>query len=1192
MNWYGILDWVLVLAESMTILLGMFLITKYIFLEPSLEDKKQRRFYFVSAIVIFIAHLLTADDLASLIGMVLCSINIIWARKKHKVRGVFNIIPICGFLNGIAIPLLVVPIQLFRLEGYTKRIYSLIFFAVLSVLLALFYFKGKNWRNNFREEIKYRRMEKWEKVLLWVVGVFLWVYSAELSAIPEMTPEIYNSEIYELMLKYYAVNGIISFVVSVTIIVLIMQGNKRSYYFEQALKNQKAEIEKEKAEAANKAKSTFLSSMSHEIRTPMNAIVGMTEVLLREKHSEQTVEYLNNIKVSGEALLTIINDILDFSKIESGKMDIVEGKYNPKTMINALKMIFENRAQGKPIELIYDVDENIPAILLGDEHRIRQIIINLVNNAIKFTDNGYVKVSVESSPMEDGKVELRFSVEDTGMGIKEEELPKLFGSFQQLDVKKNHKKEGTGLGLAITKQLVELMHGNIGIESEYGKGSTFYFTLPQTVVAYTMDEFEESNVDELDEDNMKFIAPKAHILLVDDNEMNRKVGLALLEPFEMCIDTAANGKEALDMVMNNRYDLVFMDHMMPVMDGIEATAEIRKAEDEYYKNLPIIALTANATSEAQEMFLREQMNDFVAKPIQMHEIATCLKKWLPKDLIETVSNETIVDATNIPEDSEKEYSPIEGIDISEGIKNCGSEKLFYELLGDFYKLIDSKSDKLEKCLEENLIKDYTIEVHALKNTARMIGAMELSHMSYELEKLGNANAVDTIKEKNPDYIALYRGYKDKLKEYGEKSVEEIKSVSIEEIKNILMRIHDAMDTFDLDEADIAMKELEACELPDNFKKKCQELSVYVSDVAMEEVIKITEEMCNELDDMNSCCVHPLIMIVDDDEINTKAITEMLKDMYRIVSVNSAKKAFMELENNIPQLILLDVHMPEMDGHEFIQVLKCDEKYSDIPVVFLSSDEDLNTEVKGLNEGAMDFIKKPLNKVLAVPRIQRIIELSHLQKHLKEEVEMQTEVAEKRREKVEKLSVQMVKALANTIDAKDAYTNGHSTRVAKYSIMLAKRMGYEGERLENLYYAALLHDIGKIGVPREIINKTSKLTDEEYAIIKTHPGIGANILNEITEIPEIAIGARWHHERYDGKGYPDRLMGIEIPELARIIGVADAYDAMTSKRSYRDVLSQEVVSGELVKGKGTQFDPDIAEIMLQLIKEDTNYSMHE
>jgi putative nucleotidyltransferase with HDIG domain len=214
------------------------------------------------------------------------------------------------------------------------------------------------------------------------------------------------------------------------------------------------------------------------------------------------------------------------------------------------------------------------------------------------------------------------------------------------------------------------------------------------------------------------------------------------------------------------------------------------------------------------------------------------------------------------------------------------------------------------------------------------------------------------------------------------------------------------------------------------------------------------------------------------------------------------------------------------------------------------------------------------------------------KYLQNEVEKQTFVAEQRRKSMERLSLQMVQALANTIDAKDAYTNGHSTRVAKYSVMIAEKMGYADEELERLRYAALLHDIGKIGIPREIINKTSRLTDEEYEIIKTHPVIGENILKEITEIPDISIGARWHHERYDGKGYPDHLSGDEIPKLARIIGVADAYDAMTSNRSYRGVLAQDIVYGEVEKGKGTQFAPEIADVMLKIMDEDKEYLLHE
>ena len=282
----------------------------------------------------------------------------------------------------------------------------------------------------------------------------------------------------------------------------------------ESLEIQKAEMEKEKAEAASKAKSSFLSSMSHEIRTPMNTIVGMTEVLLREEYSKETREYLNNIKVSGESLLTIINDILDFSKIESGKMDIVENTYKPIAMLNDLKMMFENRVLDKPIELIYHIDDNIPEMLCGDEHRLRQVIINLVNNAIKFTDEGYVKLSVESKKVDDEKVELFFKVEDTGIGIREEELPKLFGSFEQLDVKKNYTKEGTGLGLAISKQLVTLMDGKIGVESRYGEGSTFYFSVPQIIATEVTENAENSNEydSRIETSKMNFTLSNAHIL--------------------------------------------------------------------------------------------------------------------------------------------------------------------------------------------------------------------------------------------------------------------------------------------------------------------------------------------------------------------------------------------------------------------------------------------------------------------------------------------------------------------------------------------------------------------------------------------------------------------------------------------------------------------------------------------------------
>ena len=540
-----------------------------------------------------------------------------------------------------------------------------------------------------------------------------------------------------------------------------------------------------------------------------------------------------------------------------------------------------------------------------------------------------------------------------------------------------------------------------------------------------------------------------------------------------------------------------------------------------------------------------------------------------------------------------------GIDEKEALRNCGSRELLLELLGDFYKLIDPKCEKLKQCLEEDKIREFTVEVHGLKNSARMIGAMELSQMFYRMEQLGNQEKRDEIEANMPELLEKYREYKPLLAEYGEVTGSRQK-VSSEQKMQALMQLHDAVDRFDLDEADRAMRTLESYAFSEDVQKDVDRLSVCVADVAMEEVLKLTEELCHSIAGENTddafCSENadrlPLIMLVDDDELNGKAVTDMLKEYYCIICATSGEKAFSLLEKQVPHLILLDVHMPGMSGHDVIRRLKENPSYAEIPVIFLTSDDEEDTEVQGFSEGAIDFIRKPFRKNVALQRINRILELSYLQKNLKQEVEKQTAVAETRRQSLERLSLQMVRTLANTIDAKDSYTNGHSTRVAKYSVMIAKRMGYAGERLEQLQYAAMLHDIGKIGIPREIINKPSRLTDEEYEIIKTHPAIGGNILKEISEIPDIAIGARWHHERYDGKGYPDGLSGTEIPEIARIIGVADSYDAMTSKRSYRGVLPQEVVAGELQKGKGSQFDPQIAEIMLELIREDEDYSMHE
>ncbi len=336
-----------------------------------------------------------------------------------------------------------------------------------------------------------------------------------------------------------------------------------------------------------------------------------------------------------------------------------------------------------------------------------------------------------------------------------------------------------------------------------------------------------------------------------------------------------------------------------------------------------------------------------------------------------------------------------------------------------------------------------------------------------------------------------------------------------------------------------------------------------------------------------------ILVVDDDAANLTMANSILSgEGMRVSCVKSGESALKFLHANKPDLILLDVHMPGMNGFETISAIKSEPSTADIPVIFLTADNDNETETEGLKAGAMDFITKPFMPEILLLRINHIVELSRLQADLAHEVEVKTKEVTDQQKKLEKLSIQIVMALSSAVDAKDTYTNGHSARVAEYSRRIAELAGFSKKDQDDIYMIGLLHDIGKIGIPDAIINKPSRLNDEEYAIIKTHPILGEKILERIEEFPNLVTGAKYHHERYDGKGYPDGLSGENIPVEARIIAVADAYDAMSSKRAYRGVIPQLQVRAEMEKGKGTQFDPVFADIMLAMIDADTDYDMRE
>ncbi len=409
---------------------------------------------------------------------------------------------------------------------------------------------------------------------------------------------------------------------------VIVRDATQTYRYEEQLK-----AEKEKAIAADSAKSEFLACMSHELRTPMNAVCGMTEVLLRDERSEKDTRYLKNILSAGKSLLQLINDLLDFSKLEAGKFTITEGDYRPEEMLEELEPIFTQRIGDKPLILQTVIDPNLPVALKGDDVRIRQVLINLVGNAIKYTDAGSVCLSLTVVQKTAARALIKFSVKDTGMGIRPEDIHVLFDAFSQVDIQKNRKKEGTGLGLSICHQLVELMGGELKVESVYGKGSEFFFEIEQKVISQTtVGEAKKNAVQSPSADS----AAEAErlsgtILLVDDTDINRMVAKALLEPYQLTIDEAENGAEAVRMVKEKHYDLVLMDHLMPVMDGIAATKAIRSMDGDYYKKLPIIALSASDSKESKADFILAGMNESASKPIVTQELVTKMRRLMYKN---------------------------------------------------------------------------------------------------------------------------------------------------------------------------------------------------------------------------------------------------------------------------------------------------------------------------------------------------------------------------------------------------------------------------------------------------------------------------------------------------------------------------------------------------------------------------------
>lgn len=507
---------------------------------------------------------------------------------------------------------------------------------------------------------------------------------------------------------------------------------------------QKAKHAQREAEIANHSKSNFLANMSHEIRTPINAVLGMDEMILRETREDNTRSLAQDIRTSTESLLEIVNEILDFSRIESGKMELMADDYELCDVLHDTVTVFGLRAKEKGLYLHIHVDEKLPAMYRGDSLRLRQIINNIMSNAIKYTGEGGINFSVTGHQEEDSEV-LHFEIEDTGAGIREEDLHRLFEAFERIDEKTNRNIEGTGLGMAITANLLHMMDSNLQVRSVYGQGSTFYFDLKQRVKDWTpIGHFQikdKKNADNSKEQHFTFLAPNVHVLLVDDNAMNRKVFCKLLKHTQIQIDEVDNGFTCLEMVKKRHYDIIFLDHMMPELDGVETFSYMQSMQENRCKDTPVIVLTANAIIGAKEQYMQIGFTDYLSKPIDSHRLENLIVEQLALhnihvEPIELSGNNSEVYGEKNHE-ALQELPQVEGFDWEYGLLHFLNAQMLWESVEDFYNGCESAVAELDLLYQDisgpKGIDAYRIKVHALKSNLALIGAMQASALARILE---------------------------------------------------------------------------------------------------------------------------------------------------------------------------------------------------------------------------------------------------------------------------------------------------------------------------------------------------------------------------------------------------------------------------------------------------------------------------
>ncbi len=618
----------------------------------------------------------------------------------------------------------------------------------------------------------------------------------------------------------------------------------------------------ESAEAANEAKNAFLSNMSHEIRTPINAILGMDEVIIRDTHEKETLRYANDIRNASKTLMNIVNDILDFSKIEAGKLNLVEVEYDLSSIINDIASMATVQARKKNLVFHMEVNQSMPHILYGDEVRIKQCMVNLVNNAIKYTEKGSITMRLDYKKLDESRMLLKFEVQDTGIGVKPEDIDRMLAPFERLEEEKHRATEGSGLGMSIVQNLLKMMNSMLSIHSTYGKGSTFGFNVEQQVNRWEeMGDFKARYDKSLELANVyqeTFQAPEAKILVVDDTETNHLVVKGLLKQTLLQIDSALSGYEMLDKIKTTSYDIILLDHRMPGMDGIETLAKMRELPNHLNKNVPVIALTANALSGAREMYAEAGFVDYMSKPVDGVRLEKLLMQYLPAEKVYLPDDERYVTqkAEEVPSEQVLGSNHILrtlfeawGLDLDAAFGNCGDEATLLQVLGHFHRTIEDKATLLEHYLADGNFRDYTILVHGLKSSSRLFGAMELSNMAAELEKAGNEGNTSFIRTTNPDFLDLYRSYKVILAPFDAEEMNSGKRLPLLE-KERLQEAYQAMleyaEVYDYNGADEVIRLLKNYSIPESQQQAFSEIKRLLLSVQRDELLSALQKAIDSL----------------------------------------------------------------------------------------------------------------------------------------------------------------------------------------------------------------------------------------------------------------------------------------------------------------------------------------------------------